>query len=183
MRSLTEGLESEAAAKPSRGSGGESEGLREKLNELASGAAGKVVLGLLAVGMVAFFLTRLMAATGPVKATELKPHIRMLNPETGDMISYEVKIGGEAPEGYFVVEYCWAEHPEAVGVPVILNETLYSRGDPRRDEPTLCPVCENVVVGRNPKPEELFGLRPKDYETGEAPPEIAEAYREKLSGR
>lgn len=182
MRSLTEGLESEAASKPAGGGGGGG-GLRDTFNDLVSGPAGKVALVVLAVGMLAFFISRLTAQIGPVESTVLEPHVRMMNPETGEMLSYKVRIGGERPEGFYPVEYCWAEHPEAVGVPVILNEALYERGDPRRDEPTLCPLCESPVVGHNPKPEELFGLRPKDYETDEAPAEVAEAFREKLNKR
>jgi hypothetical protein len=102
----------------------------------------------------------------------------MMDPLTGEMLWYKVEIGKRAPDGYYPVEYCWSDdHPDAIGVPVVLNNQLFDFDDPRRNEPTICPCGDQVVVPRNPRPEAFLGLTPEDHETGRAPACVVEHYR------
>jgi len=179
MRSLTDGLEEKAPAKG--GGGGEGGGLRDTLNDLASGVGGKVFLGLLAVGMLAFLVTRLQGALGPAPETMAPGQVRIMDPLTGEMRWYTLEIGGKMPEGFYSVEYCWANH-DGDGVPVIMNRSLFPAGDPRRDEPTTCPCCPAPVVGHNPKPDEYIGMTPSDYDTRTAPDCVVEHYTQLLGG-
>ena len=179
MRSLTDGLEEKSPAGGAKQSDGG--GLRDTINELASGVGGKVLLALLAIGMVVFLVTRLQGALGPAPETMAPGQIRIMNPMTGQLRWYEVTIGGTMPQGFYPVEYCWANH-DGDGVPVILNSSLYGIDDPRRGEATTCPCCPARVVGHNPKPEEFIGQTPSDYTTNTAPDCVVEHYTQLLGG-
>jgi|GEM_PF-2633823 len=178
MRSLTEGLESDAKAAPRSDSGG---GFRDKLNELASGPAGMILLVVIVLAIGWFVFSRLQTATGPAPGTVMDPRVRIMNPLTGDMDWYVVRLGSKMPEGFHPVEYCWEDHPDDLAVPVVLNTRLFPPDDPRRDEPTICPCGDDVVVPRNPKPEEFLGLQPKDHETDRAPDCVVEHYQAYLN--
>ena len=116
------------------------------MNTALSGVAGKVLLALVAVGILVFLVMRFQAAVGPPEETVAPNSVRVLNPLTGDLRWYEIRIGGTLDAGYYTVEYCWNDHG-GDGVPVILNAHLYPVGDPRRDEPSMCPCCGARVVG------------------------------------
>ena len=178
MRSLTDGLEE----KTSQGAAPKEEGgWRDTVNTALSGVAGKVLLALVAVGILVFLVMRFQAAVGPPEETVAPNSVRVLNPLTGDLRWYEIRIGGTLDAGYYTVEYCWNDHG-GDGVPVILNAHLYPVGDPRRDEPSMCPCCGARVVGHNPKPEEYLGQTPRDYTTGRADPCVVEHYTALLGG-
>ncbi len=175
MRSLTEDLDQSSSSTENHSSG---RGLRDRFNDAVSGLAGKIILAIIALGMVWFLFTRFQSATGPAEGTIMDARTRMMDPLTGEMLWYKVEIGKRAPDGYYPVEYCWSDdHPDALAVPVVLNNQLFAYDDPRHNEPTICPCGDQVVVPRNPRPEAFLGLTPEDYQTGQAPGCAVEHYR------
>jgi hypothetical protein len=176
MRSLTDGLE-DSRPQDEHGAASDGGGFREKLNAAASGPLGKIALVVIVVIIGWFVFSRFQSATGPTPGTFMEARTRIMNPITGEMDWYVVRAGATVPEGFYPVVYCWEDHPEDLAVPVVLNTSIFPAGDPRRDEPTICPCGDAVVVPRNPKPEEFFGLQPRDYETGRAPDCVVQHYQ------
>jgi hypothetical protein len=149
LGSLIDDDTASAGASQSRAGGGG--GIREAL----SSGAGKTVVGIVVVILLAFAAVRIM---GVVKSgAPLRAGVPYVHVETGQTRFY--KVGVQPAEGYYPAEYCFQNTcgPDG-GTPVILNAYLDKPG------PTTCPKCGAPVVAHNPRPEGYETARPKDWD-------------------
>lgn len=150
LGSLVDDDSASAGASRSR-SGGGGGGIREALQS----GAGKTVVGILVVVLLAFAAVRIM---GVVKSgAQLRAGVPYVHVETGQTRFY--KVGVRPDEGFYPAEYCFRNScgPDG-GTPVILNAYL------GKDGPTTCPKCGAPVVAHNPRPEGYETAIPKDWD-------------------
>src|SRR5690349_11481172 len=126
-------------------------GLREFLQ---SGKGKQVAVGVVVVGVL-LAIWSVWANLGPSAEVLSAIEPVYINAETWKQKNITMKVGTVIPAGWYQAELCyWTKDGTTKDTPTYVLLNKYKG----KSEPTFCPDCGRLVVGRNPGPS--AGMRP-----------------------